>query len=1291
MLKRTSLFLLLLLSLTLGFAQGVSRYEYWIDADYAGHTTVNSTATDIPLNIDISRQQEGVHYLSFRARNANGEWGALSRMLFFIPEANTTATMRYQYWLDSDYDTRTTVNAAGQQAAITMSLQNISPGVHYLNLRPQNALGSWGSLSRWLFFVPDMVSTAAMSYQYWVDDDYTSQQVVTTSGEAATLKLDLSQMEPGVHYLNLRPQNAGGLWGALSRWLFFVPDMSKATPTHLEYWIDNDSVHQLKPLRGDTFTGFVDISQLTEGIHFFNYRGRDSEGRWGNIYRRLIYVTGETPKGAAPITGYRYNFNSESHYVSLKPTAEYELKSFVLTIPELSQIGSLTEGCKYDFTSTAGQVSLHRTASVGFAMQFQNQANEWSAPASTQFEMKDSCTKPLYTLAPDQELAVGKVLPGEFQGVKIDIAQSGVYYLYAEQQASLQIYNSDGSRYGLITPEQWQEKTHQIVLSRGTYYGVLMGMSQTDMEQPLKVRLMTNDNILPTPTISFADGMVTISCQVADANIYYTLDGTEPTEQSNRYSSAFELKHNATIKAKAVRTGWSDSKSVALTVDSYKVGTPAIEGKTTRRDGTLVYQLEMACQPAEAIIYYTLDGSDPRSVGREYNPQQPVTINGPTTVKAVGRLNGYNDSEVAEEFFDPSQFKTSAPVIARQGTAISISCQSEGADFYYTTDGTMPTAQSAKAKGALIQPERNYTYRVVAILEGSLPSDVATITVDWLQTPRPRLLLTGDNQLQMDCDLADATIYYALGGNDPTTASPSVRPGATITLTDNRVVKAMAVAPNLNVSDVATYTPGGFTAEKVESAYDGRTLTLTCATPGAVIHYRLSGGMTGEGVYTQPITIDQPCQVTVYAEKTDWNNSEQTTINLHSCYNGQVACTDAAGALSQAFQWSGTDNIQTLAVVGTLNATDLTVLRSMPALKHLDLSAATIDGSQALPDGAFAGMPQLLSISLPQRLSSVGTGIFSGCQQLAAITWNASIRLSETALSGFSNPNLLLYVRTTTDAPSSVRNVVANGVATSITLTDAEGNANFYCPTAFTAQHISYQHQYTMPTVVNQCRGWETIALPFTVQRVSHPVNGVAAPFAKGDASAKPFWLCRLTETGFVPTATIEAYQPYIISMPNNSYYADAYMLGGTITFEADNALIEPQPATAYPQKGEFLFVPSLTATPKASYVLPINRNEAFSGFPEGSNFFRDLERDVRPFEAYILSAAKASRFAIIDDEHDAATAITDLMPSPTARHRVYNLQGRLLMVTDDPSPAALRQRLGTGLYIVDSKKLYVK
>lgn len=1286
MLKRTSLFLLLLLAATLGFAQGVSQYEYWIDADYAGHTTVNSTATDIPLHIDISKQKEGVHYLSFRAKNTGGEWGALSRMLFFLPEATATASMSYQYWLDSDYSTSKTVNVTGQQAAITMSLQDIGPGVHYLNLRPQNANGMWGALSRWVFFVPDLLSTATMSYQYWVDSDYGTQQIVNSNGEAANLKLDLSQMEPGVHYLNLRPQNANGLWGALSRWLFFVPDMSKATPTHLEYWLDDDySNHQLKELNGDTFVGFVDISQFTDGIHFFNYRGRDSEGRWGNIYRRLIYVTGESAQGASPITGYRYNFNSQSTYVSLKETAEYELRSFVLPIPELSQIGSLTEGCKYQFDTATQQVRFHRTTNVGFAMQFQNKANEWSAPASTQFELSDSCVKAMLKLQPDQELAVSKVTPGDFQAVQIDIAQSGVYYLYAEQQASLLIYNSDGSRYDIITPDQWQDKTHQVALSRGTYFGVLHNMSQQDMEQPLKIRLMTNDNILPTPGISFEDGTVTMTCQVSDADIYYTLDDSEPTQQSNHYTAPFALKRNATIKAKAMRTGWSESKTASLIVNSYKVSTPIIIGKTTRRDGTLVYQLEMTCQPDEATIYYTLDGSDPRTLGHEYNPQQPVTINGRTTVKAVGRLNGYNDSDVAEQEFDPSQFKTATPILTRQGTGISISCESEGADFFYTTDGTVPTAQSQRVEGAFIQPERNYHYTVVAILEGSLPSDVATIDVNWMQTPRPRLLPTGDNQLTMECDLSDATIYYELGGSEPTTASASVKPSTTITLYDNRVVKAMAVAPMLNPSEVAVYTPGGFTVEPVAWNFDGRRLTLSCTTPQSIIHFRFLEGMTGyadDNVYSAPLLVDHPSKVMAYAERTDWNSSNQTVISLHSCYDGQTARTDAAGTLNEAFKWCTTNDLEELTVEGTIGSEDLAFLRSLPALRHLDLTAVkTSDGW--LPEKAFANMKQLLTISVPQQLANAGNDLFNGCQQLAAITWNPSFRLTSQMMGELQNPNLLLYVRTTTDAPSSVRNVVANGIATSITLTDAEGNANFYCPTAFTAQRITYQHNYRMRTVVGQCQGWETLALPFTVKRISHSTNGTAAPFAQHDDAAKPFWLCQLTETGFEPATAIEAHKPYIISMPNNDYYADTYMLGGIITFEADNARIEPQQTLTYPKKGEFMFVPTYIATPKTTQVMPINRNEQFVGFPEGSNFFRDLNREVRPFEAYILSAGSASRFAIGEE----ATGIYEIPILSEAKVRIYNLSGQLVYAGQSMDKVHLK----AGIYIVNGKRMTIK
>lgn len=52
---------------------------------------------------------------------------------------------------------------------------------------------------------------------------------------------------------------------------------------------------------------------------------------------------------------------------------------------------------------------------------------------------------------------------------------------------------------------------------------------------------------------------VSIICNTEDAQIYYTLDGTDPSETSLRYYYPFELNESATIKAIAVRYGWTNS------------------------------------------------------------------------------------------------------------------------------------------------------------------------------------------------------------------------------------------------------------------------------------------------------------------------------------------------------------------------------------------------------------------------------------------------------------------------------------------------------------------------------------------------------------------------------------------------------------------------------------------------------------------------------------------------------------------------------------------------------------
>ena len=172
-----------------------------------------------------------------------------------------------------------------------------------------------------------------------------------------------------------------------------------------------------------------------------------------------------------------------------------------------------------------------------------------------------------------------------------------------------------------------------------------------------------------------------------------------------------------------------------------------------------------------------------------------------------------------------------------------------------------------------------------------------------------------------------------------------------------------------------------------------------------------------------------------------------------------------------------------------------------------------------IQDFAFSETP-ILTVIIPESVkeSNMGGGIFSECQNLAAITWNANFAITGNVLSGLSNPNLLIYTKSSNYAPSSIKNVVVNGTAEEITLTDAEGSNNFYCPTEFTARKISYTHNYKMTSGFRgKAQGWETIALPFDVKEIRHSSKGTVLPFAawNNSSSAKPFWLYSLSAGGF--------------------------------------------------------------------------------------------------------------------------------------------------------------------------------
>ena len=318
------------------------------------------------------------------------------------------------------------------------------------------------------------------------------------------------------------------------------------------------------------------------------------------------------------------------------------------------------------------------------------------------------------------------------------------------------------------------------------------------------------------------------------------------------------------------------------------------------------------------------------------------------------------------------------------------------------------------------------------------------------------------------------------------------------------------------------------------------------------------------------------------------------------------------------------------------------------------------------------------------KIVGIETNALADDDQLAAVIWNAEAPF--TAMT--SNPNLLLYVTDSSYAPSTVNNVVVNGTAESIKLAEADSGNNFYCPQEFTARSISYAHNYRMTTGIGEACGWETLALPFDVQQVTHESKGELIPFAKwksGDVG-KPFWLMELSSSGWRETDRIMANTPYIVSMPNNEKYKEEFLLNGKVTFSAENATVRKSEDVKTVQYEGRTFIPTFSEIGEGDGAYALNVSNDYetnvSGVADGSRFVLNLRR-IHPFEAYMQSSAKTRAF----DISDGMGIVTN---NEKLMIKVYNLKGQMLKHREG-TEEDIKKHLPKGLYIINGKKIIVR
>ena len=126
-----------------------------------------------------------------------------------------------------------------------------------------------------------------------------------------------------------------------------------------------------------------------------------------------------------------------------------------------------------------------------------------------------------------------------------------------------------------------------------------------------------------------------------------------------------------------------------------------------------------------------------------------------------------------------------------------------GATIYYTTDGTDPTTSSTPYNGSIVV-STNTTIKAIAVKDGLTDSEIATAVYKIrcaapTFTPAPGTY-NSTQRVAINCETPDSTIYITLDGSTPT--GRSIVYDDTIDVNETMVIKAIAVAPNMDTSEV---------------------------------------------------------------------------------------------------------------------------------------------------------------------------------------------------------------------------------------------------------------------------------------------------------------------------------------------------------------------------------------------------------------------------------------------------------------------------------------------------------
>jgi formylglycine-generating enzyme required for sulfatase activity len=533
-------------------------------------------------------------------------------------------------------------------------------------------------------------------------------------------------------------------------------------------------------------------------------------------------------------------------------------------------------------------------------------------------------------------------------------------------------------------------------------------LSQVSVATPLANTVQT-PQFAPAGGTFTASQTVTITSGTASASLYYTIDGSDPTELSSAYTGPITVASTMVLKARAFKSNMAPS---GINTASFVINIPGVVSAPTfdPQGGlyTSTFSVTLSSTTAGAAIRYTLDGSDPTDSSALYSG--PVAITQNTTIKAKAFKQGSTPSATAAAAYEIQVALPSfspAPGTFTQAQTVTISTATTGAEIHFTTDGSEPTLSSPAYSGA-VNAASTTTFKAKAFRNNMTPS--STVSASYIisiagtvsspsMAPGGGVYAAAQN-VSLTTATSGAEIRFTTDGTDPSDSSQLY--SSPIAITMNTTLKARAFKSGMISSTTTSsayqilvaapaFTPPAGTYAAVQN------VTLSSATPGATIRYTLDGSDPTDtsAPYTIPLYVANSISIKARAYLAGMSPSTVANANYVIAIPGTVATPSFSPGGGQYAQ------VQSVAISTVTTGADIRY---------------TVDGSEPAESSALYSAAITVAQNATVKAKAFKAGMISSTTASAAYEILVAAPVFNPASGTFTSPQNVTMTTATTGA-----------------------------------------------------------------------------------------------------------------------------------------------------------------------------------------------------------------------------------------------------------------------------------